>query len=296
MSEEQSTPESGMTEGTPELGTTAKLFPHLMEEVAPPPKEEPKPPEPEPEAAAPPQEEKPAEAPKVLTVDELGDQLVKVKIDGVEKEVPFRDVLRGYQTDQHLTAKGQKIAKEKQDLESMKRQTGGAQPPAQPTQVQEVDPLLEVLQPYIKPFQEKISQLEKTLEDVAIVTKPALYQANLHKVDTYLKGQGFDDFMAYVPKIESHILSLPEEEQAQYDNQFAYIDLYKTQKLREKVATPPQTPRHVDQRPAPPVTKIESVSGTPTGTDDFQARYKTAFERAKETNDWTEVLKLKGAL
>jgi hypothetical protein len=287
----ESTPDSGMIEKSPDLSTTARLFPDYMEEDTPLPiKEEQAPPVQKEETSV---EEPPVTEPKYLTPEEFGDQMVKVKIDGVEREVPFRDVVRGYQTDQHLSQKGNKIAQERQTLEEIRRSIAQPQTTSSPTT--EVDPLTEILQPYIKPFQDKIQSLESMIAEVSVITGPAKYQANLQKVDARMKGEGFDDFMTYVPKIEDFIRSLPEDEQLAYDNPLAFIDLYKTQKLKDQLSKK-EPVKHADQRPTPPVTKIEPSSGTPTGTDNWQGEYNTAFNKAKKTGDWTEVLRLKGAI
>jgi hypothetical protein len=284
-----STPEGMSGLETPNIGTTDKLFPEYAAEVTPPPAvEEPEPPkaeEPEPEVF-----ETPVQNTR-LSLDEHGDHIVTVKIDGVEKEVSFKDVLRGYQTDQYLTQKGQKLALERQTFEEMRRTVA----PAKAPEPEEVDPLTEILQPYIKPFQAKIAALENALQEVSVVTAPAKYQQNLTNLDNRLKEEGFDDFMAYVPKIEDFIKSLPFEQQTQYDNQFAYIDLYKTYKIKDIVAKANQ-PHNPDPRPAPKVTPIEPVGGTPTGADTFQGQYKAAFDKARETGDWTEVFRLKGVI
>jgi len=253
-----STPEGMSGLETPNIGTTDKLFPEYAAEVTPPPAvEEPEPPkaeEPEPEVF-----ETPVQNTR-LSLDEHGDHIVTVMIDGVEKEVSFKDVLWGYQTDQYLTQKGQKLALERQTFEEMRRTVA----PAKAPEPEEVDPLTEILQPYIKPFQAKIAALENALQEVSVVTAPAKYQQNLTNLDNRLKEEGFDDFMAYVPKIEDFIKA----------NQ----------------------PHNPDPRPAPKVTPIEPVGGTPTGADTFQGQYKAAFDKARETGDWTEVFRLKGVI
>lgn len=297
--ENASTPETGMSDKATEAGTTAKLFPEFSADAGHQPEEE-KQAEPvqEEKATKEPDEEpekKDTPAPKYLTPEEHGDEMVKVKIDGKEMDVPFRDLLRGYQTDQHLTQKGQKIAQEKQTLEEIKRQFGD-KTPAQPATPEEVDPLTAILQPYIVPFQQKIADLEKKLENVSVVTAPAQYQANLKRLDGTLKGQGFDDFMAYVPKIENYVKSLPEEDQPKYDNSIAFIDLYKTMKLKDTMSGNGKPPKGPDERPTPPVVKIEPANGTPGDTGEYQAKYKAAFDTARETGDWSEVLRLKGAI
>ena len=73
--------------------------------------------------------------PEYLDVQGFGDKKVKIKVDGVEREIPFKDVVKGYQTEQYLTRKGQMLAEEKKKLH---------EPPPPPLHTKEdyLDPLM----------------------------------------------------------------------------------------------------------------------------------------------------------
>ena len=63
-------------------------------------------------------EEAPTQEPEVYTAEDLDlDAKVSVKIDGEEMEVSFGDLLKGYQTDAHLSKKGRELGEAQKALE-----------------------------------------------------------------------------------------------------------------------------------------------------------------------------------
>lgn len=282
---EKATPDEGTPKDESELiGTSADLFPDLMEDqsralVEPNPKtEEPEPksePESEPEVE---QEieakEEPVE-PEYFDLDSFKDKKVKVKIDGVEGEATLQDLIKGYQTDRHLTQKGQKIAEERRKLEEFKAEMLKEREKKTESEIND-DPYLSKI----------ISMIDKKLDER---TTPLLnwqlesqYEKNLRLLDNDMKSQGFNDFMKYWPEIEPEIQTLPPQSQAMVAK-----SLYFEKKFKEK----PESKISPDARPKPKVTPVES-STTPTNISDTS--YQEAFNKAKETGDWSEVYKLKG--
>ncbi len=57
------------------------------------------------------------DGPKYLDVDEYGDYLVKVKIDGEERELPFNEVRNGVMMQQAFTQRTQQLAAERRQLQ-----------------------------------------------------------------------------------------------------------------------------------------------------------------------------------
>mgnify|MGYP001587079480 FL=1 len=287
--EVNATPDAGM-----QATTTDMLFPDFMESA------EATLPEPKTEELA---KEAPEILPelKTLTVDEYGDKMVKVKIEGVEKEVSFKDLLKGYQTDQYLTQKGHKIAEEKRYLDSLLQsrpieQLGSPVP-------DENDDLYfnEVIKPQTEAIKQEIKQLKDIMAQTTQVIGPMQYRNDLEKLDTYMKQQGFDDFMAYVPQIENEVLHAPVEQMARMRSFETYAQLYQGMKLRdmkEQLAEiknkPPEKPKLPDERPRPKISAIESAGATSSGADDEIASYNAAFKKATKTGDWSEVYRLKG--
>lgn len=88
------------------------------EPAAPPPPAEEAPAVEEPEVAEEPEiaEEEP-EAPEGEEEAAEGEELHTVKVDGVEAEVPYSELVRGYQTAQALTRRGESVAQDRRELE-----------------------------------------------------------------------------------------------------------------------------------------------------------------------------------
>ena len=66
-------------------------------------------------------EESPTQEDTVFTADDLDlDAKVRVKIDGEEVDVSFSDLLKGYSTEQSLSAKGRELGEARKELEAEK--------------------------------------------------------------------------------------------------------------------------------------------------------------------------------
>lgn len=227
-----------------------------------------------------------------LDTAEFGNKKVKVKVDGVETEVTFKDLLKGYQLERHLTQKGQKLSEKEKALREIEETIIGkaSTPAAIPV---EQDPIGEVIDPYTKPLKEEIADLRKTIKELKGATQPLEYRQNLMRVDNHLRKSGYDDFMTYVPEIEQFITDLPIEQQAEYDTPKDFMNLYKDFKIRDLKKPPPKV--NPDERPKPKVSNIhvESSAGSTATTDEDALKDKTLFDKAVEsgrTEDWMAVL------
>ncbi len=288
--EEKPTPQEEMAEPTGP-GTTSKLFdapvveaegtPAPIPTVAPEPAkvETPK------EKAAPVPD---PQTPESLDLQAFGDRMVKVKIDGQEMEVPFREVVKGYQTDQYLSRKGQRIEGERQRL----KETRIAPAPYVSQETQPAppdDPLYEVVKPYLEPLQRQLAQAEVTIGTLSNLAAPVQYQQNLKGLDGELKKQGFTDFNDYVPKIEAELSGMSEEGQKLYDTRQGFETLYLRMKMQEKTKT-----INPDARPQPkllPINQVESGS-PPSNIDDSSSQDKKLFEQATASGDIRDWAKL----
>ena len=215
--------------------------------------------------------------PEYLDIQGFGDKKVKVKVDGVETEIPFKDVVKGYQTEQYLTRKGQMLAEEKKKL-------------------QEVAPPTHSDDEYIDPLMvEKVRSLEKQIESANEVNKailsdimPIRYEPNLSVIDTEMKAEGLTDFKEKVPEIEKIILAMPADKVATYDTIDGFKFLYKNLKLQEFTKKPQvSTTANPDVRPKPKVVPIESSSSPSGGVASTSAERDNAMALAKKSGDWT---------
>jgi len=296
MSEQQNTQEPNKkTEGDSEeslIGTSAILFGDLTptdEEATPPPVNE----LPKNDEETPPQ----SEQPEYLNIEEFGEKTIKAKIDGVEVEVPLTEAIKGYQTDRFLTQKGQKIAEEKRALESFKEEMLKMNIPSSNADIgetpEEDEYYTEHIKPYTEPLMKELKELKDSIAAITATTAPMQAERAFQEIDKEMKAEGLTDFLEKRPDVEKVIMSMPVGERERFSDRTGFIFVYKDLKLKEALRA--QKTTSPDLRPAPNVIPIES--GTiPTGASGDASAYATAFKTAKETGDWSEVLRLKGVL
>src|SRR5574337_540502 len=294
----ESTPEEGTTQESTK-GTTARLFGDLMggedtsTEATPEPvkaeeKTEDKPEKKRDEKGRFTSEAKTdekADTSEYLSIEDFGDRKVKVKVNGVEKEISFKDVIRGYQTDQAFTQKGQKVAEEYNRLKTLKPENIQVQATSSQEVTKGTDDEFyrEYIAPHIEPYKKKIDALENTLGGFQGVIAPLAYENNLKAVDRTLKAEGYDDFLQYKSKIEDFILNLPVEEQVLRDTPQDYISIYKDlkiQDLRKEMTGKKEEKKNPDARPAPKLVNIEGGANTPSGVDDSDSTIIAAKKKA----------------
>ena len=223
--------------------------------------------------------------PEYLDIQDFGDKKVTVKIDGVEAEIPFKDVVKGYQTEQYLTRKGQMLAEEKKKLHET---------PAPPIHTKDdyLDPLMA----------DEVERLNKELETVKEYSKAAIselapfrYERNLSAIDTEMKAEGLIDFREKVSEIEKIILAMPPEQSVAYDTTEGFKNVYKDLKLRELIKKPQaSTTVNPDVRPKPKIVPIESSSSPSGGDTSTTAERNKAFAHAKKTGDWPSFMEKYG--
>jgi len=229
-----------------------------------------------------------------LSLEDFADKLVKVKVDGQESEISLKDVIKGYQTDKHLSQKGQKLAEEFKRLQDMQ-----IQPPVATNSslVQDTPELDEFADPQVVEQAKRIKELEDKINGLNTVVEPLKYERIKANIDAEFKAQGFDDFMAHIPEIESRVLNLPIDKMGIYNTEWGFKSIYKDIKLEEMKATLEKSaePKISDERPTPNLVPIEGAGGSPSGADNFESQYKSGLKRAKQTGDFTDLIKLKYA-
>lgn len=272
--EKDSTPKgANITEG---------LFPDLVEEG-----QEVVPQEPPQSVEA--KEPKPDESLEFLNLGEISDKKVKVKIDGEERVITYNDLVKGYQTDQHLSKKGKALAEKEKALKDRE-----VQPNPLPAEETVAD---EIYGDELKPLKEEIADLRNQLKNIAPVIGDIRYQEDLKVLDGQMKEEGFDDFMKFVPKIEMEILEKPIEEQPQFktfEHYSAKFKDYKLKELRDAHKEKDKPNLNPEERPKPNLVSIEGGGGAPTGTPADPAKMAKLMVEAGETGDWEKVLAEKG--
>lgn len=284
--------------------TTQQLFPDLApledatgEEVVP--EKIVSPVEPEAKTEEPPATETKNEERKYLTLEELDGIFIKTKVDGEERDVEAKDVLRSYQTDRYLTQRGQQLAEEYKQLEKAKDGLITQSKPEVTAGTEDeyvTDPLLETSTPEVAVLKQEVEMLKNNLSSISATMAPTVYEQSMKAIDAHLKGQGYDDFMEFRPGIESYFNTLTVEQRAALI-EGDVINKYKDLKIAKMIKTQVETAsKPAEERPAPTVVNINSGGGRPSGADEDDAKYAKALAKAQETGNFTEVLSMKGYL
>lgn len=264
------------------------------------------------ETPAPAQEPEAPAPSDVLDISAFQGKKVRVKVDGEEMEVPAELLLKNYQLDAHLTRKGQQLGEQRRALEEMRKdllEKARADTTALETAVEEGDS-----PPEIKKLQVELDLTRKQLAEISAATSDIVFQKSVSRLDEHVRSTlGFDDFKAYVPKIQEFIrgqLSNPvnptPQEIAYFDTPTFYLQKFQEMKLKElskpapaPAAPPPAAPAATP--PAPRLTKIvnvETASGAvpETISEATEQKIQTAFSRAKKTGstqDWADYYALR---
>jgi hypothetical protein len=268
---------------------------------APPAEETPKPEE-TPPAETPPVEPK---AEEFLNIENLQGKKVRVKVDGIEMDVPAETLLKNYQIEAHLNRKGQRLNDQERALREIQQSLN--KPKLNETQ--EEIPAEEETSAMAS-IRRELEETKAALQQVSRVTAKIAYEEGINSIDQHVKATlGFDDFKAHVPKIQEFVKSQlldpsnpTREEIALYDSPGFYVQKYQEMKLRELQK---QAPAKVvaPVTPAPKlgkITEVEPGSGSraETETESLNVQYQKAYARAiKEGSEeaWMEVMRLKRA-
>lgn len=260
-------------------------------------------------------------APTYLKPEELAGKMVKLKVDGIEQDVPAESLIKTNQLERHLNASMMKLAEERRILEEERKQlmSRSSEPPKPKEPPVKKASEVEALEAQIAQMQAQMQGLQQTLV-------PQIQEAGIKRVEKMVKDRiGTDDFRAHFEQIrDSAIAEMAKPEVAAnpqarnyFDSDTYYFDQYKEIKLREltsKPSTPaptpnPNAPTLVTQEGAPVVMNsqgrpvsipsIESSGGVPSRASpngDWAARAQQAFDNARQTGStdaWVSYYKIK---
>ncbi|MDI6788312.1 MAG: hypothetical protein QME51_08070 [Planctomycetota bacterium] len=234
----------------------------------------------------------PPQTHEYLDIQDFGEKKVKVKIDGIEAEIPFKDVVKGYQTEQYLTRKGQTLAEERKRL-----QEAAVSPPAIHSDDEYIDPLMAQ---EVKSLKRDLEAMKEINRAITSDIMPLRYERNVNMIDNEMKAEGLTDFKEKLPEIESMIKAMPPEKIETYDTIDGFKALYKSLKLQELVkkqasTTDKQNKQNAaDVRPNPRVVPIESGSSPSGGATTTNAERAKAFALASKSGNWVSYLEKYG--
>lgn len=259
-------------------------------------------------------------APQYLDLSSLEGKMVKLKVDGVEIDVPASSLAKNYQLEAHLTQKGQRLADQEKILQDVLKEAINRPPTGTPPAAGATPPNSDAPSdiPEVAKVQAELKKTQAELAQVTAATAHIRVEQGLKAIDADIRRTtGADDFMTYAPKIQDLARSLCKDpknptpqEVAAFDSVAFYRATYSEMKLKDMIAGKPATPPPaappagqppqpgVERRPAPSVSVVDGA-GSPaidrTGSD-WNGRYKAALQKATTTgdlNDWAEVNRLK---
>lgn len=255
-------------------------------------------------------------------IEKVLNKKIKAKVDGKEEEVTLKDLRDNYQINKHLAQAADKVGEERRKLAEERRQIQEWRQqrqqniPSEPTGFQpggmpNGNGAMPQIPQELNPLLAKINSLEQQLNQFVEGTRPAVFQSNRQRVADELKSQGFDDFLQFIPKMETHLVGLSNQNPQLvqfYDTPDGAKALYfqlKAQELVSRQHSAPPVQQVAPNVPVVPQTRVES-GAQPSGSvnDDGASNYRRAFKRATElANDtpagreaWNQVLLQKGII
>jgi len=288
---------------------TAKVLPATM---TPEPNRQPQNPNP----AAP-------TVPNYLKIDEMTGKMVKVKVDGVESDVPAESLIKNFQLERTLNSRLESLAEERRKLDQ-ERASMRTPPPTPQEQPKPTQPPvkkgseLEALEARLAETQAQLANLQQTLT-------PQIQRSAREIVASVAKEQtGFDDFDSYFDRIadfaraeslKPEVATNPAAKQY-LDSKDFYLQKYMQMKMKDmsagqkpNVPVPGNAPVLQNQSGAPVIVDrngnpvgmpdIEGSGGVPSrgpANGDWSTKAQEAFNLARssgQTADWMRYYKIK---
>lgn len=260
----------------------------------------------------------PPTVPTYIKPEDLVGKMAKLKVDGVEQDVPAESLFKTNQLERHLNAQLMALAQERKQFEDeRKRLQAQPQIPIEPTRpTKQPDPIkrtpeMEILEARYAEMQQQLATLQQTM-------LPAIQESGIKRVEQMAKERlGADDFRSYFERIRASAaeeLSKPDvaaNPQARqfFDSDAFYFQKYQEMKLKDLISKPStpaptntNTPMLQTSEGAPVVISnsgkpvsipnFESSGGVPSRTSpdaSWQSTYNALFIRAQESGrqeDW----------
>ena len=256
----------------------------------------------------------PTQAPTIpayITEKDLAGKMAKLKVDGIEQDVPASELFKISQLERHSNAQLMKIAQERAQLERERQELlAKVQSPSSETKPAKMSEPLKK-SPEIEVLEAKLAAMEQQFAQERALMLPQIQEAGIKRVEQMAKDRGLgDDYRNYHEKIRDAAfaeLAKPENAtnpQARYffDSDNFYFQKFQELKLKDVLSklpspatTNPNVPVLQTQTGAPivvnnngqavSVPSIESASGVPSRTNpsaDWQGTYNALLSRAQK--------------
>lgn len=262
-------------------------------------------------------------APSYLSESELKGKMAKIKVDGIEQDVPAEELFKLTQLERHSNSKLMKLAQERAEFEreraSFLAQRTVPQDPVKPTK-QDPQPKKS---DEVQALEARLSQMEGFIAQQQETLRPAIQEAGISRVEKLAKERlGADDFRSYFDKVKEIAVSKAQDAQMkgdpnwrQFDSDGFYFETYKEMKIKDLLSKPatstvnPNAPVLRTQEGAPivmtnsgqPVSLpvFEGSSGVPSRQSpdaNWQGTYNALFTRAQKSgseSDWAALYRHK---
>jgi len=261
--------------------------------------------------------------PIYISESDLKGKMAKLKVDGIEQDVPADQLLKLNQLERHSNAQLMQIAKEKAELERERAAFLASRTPNPELQKQTKQESTQKKSPEVEALEARIAQMEGFMALQQETLRPAIQESGIKRVEQMAKERlGTDDFRSYFDRVREVAVSKAQEAQLkgdpnwkQYDSDLFYLEMYKEMKIKDLMSKPstPATnsnaPRLETQQGAPVVMNnsgqpvslpaFESSSGVPSRQSpdaNWQATYNALFARAQKSGaelDWAALYRHK---
>lgn len=255
--------------------------------------------------------------PVYISESDLKGKMVKLKVDGIEQDVPAESLIKTNQLERHLNTQLMALAEERRKFEA-ERMSSQQKPPV-PSPIKQEPAVKKSVE--VEALEARLSQMESFITQQQESMRPALQEAGIKRVEQMVKDKvGADDFRSYFDKVRD--IAIAESEKAQtagdmqsarfFDSDTFYFQKYmemKTKDLLSKPAVNPNAPVLQAEQGAPMVVNnngqpvsipsFESSGGVPSRVNpnaSWQSTYNALLVRAKESGrmeDWTAVYRHK---
>lgn len=296
-------------------GTSSKLFP---ENVKPEPAPKPEVQEPEPKKAEP-IEASPAEptAEEFYLEDLLQKQGIpldkvksRIKVDGKEETISFEEFKKRVQLKEHIDRASKELGLERREIMELKKRISQEQnfnPRGEfrPEVRREEEYLPQSTDPVVMRLMQRLDQIEQQTAGLT----PVVYDVNRNRVAKELKAEGFDDFLEFIPEMETYLAGVKDPQLLDYyDSEMGAKALYLqlknrklSEQLKERAKESVKETKPEMERPRPPIVNIDSGAQPTTarGIDDTVTKYNQTLEKWKVTKDkklFQELLQMRNAL
>ena len=277
-------------------------------------------PEPAPQVQTP--EQKPPTVPTYIKAEDLVGKMARLKVDGVEQDVPAESLFKTNQLERHLNAQLMKVAQEAKALEDERARLRSQPPIPEPSKGKQPDSVKKA--PEIEALEARLAQMEQERQQERLLLIPQIQEAGIKRVEQMAKERlGTDDFRTYFDKIKDSAfaeMAKPEvannpQARAFYDSDAFYFQKYQEMKLKDMISKPsapakdPSAPVLVTPQGSPVVINsagqpvslpsFESSGGVPSRTSpdaSWQSTYNALFAKAQASGqqaDWVEVYRHK---